>query len=146
MGKFWIVHFIDSCSRIKHLRVRISFTNSLYIPVTCLQFSQLSLSLLPGENWYLLYKEFSSGIIYETLGAQKDLLQEPHANPNAATWAKESFLTELAHSTNAEEERMRCFNVHLDLWEPRRANVQKSLSPPVISGHEWGVKHSICLT
>lgn len=71
--------------------MRISFTNSLYIPVTCLQFSQLSLSLLPGENWYLLYKEFSSGIIYETLGAQKDLLQEPHANPNAATWANKVF-------------------------------------------------------
>lgn len=41
---------------------------------------------------------------------------------------------------------MRYFNVHLDLWELRRADVQRSLSPPVISSYEWGVKHSICLT
>lgn len=41
---------------------------------------------------------------------------------------------------------MRYNNVHLALWEQRRADVQRSLRPPVISSYGWGVKHSICLT
>lgn len=88
--------------------------------------------------------EFTCAIAHETLEVWKDLLQEPHANPNAANWAKPSFLIQLTHSMNTDE-IMRYYNVHLGLWE-QRPDVQRSLSPPVISNYEWGVKHSICLT
>lgn len=57
----------------------------------------------------------------------------------------EVFLLELENYVNTEE-KMRYFNVWLDLQKQRKPNIQRSLIPPVISSHDWGVKDSICLT